>query len=91
MIRLAVVGATGLVGQTVRNILEEKQLPIDEYIFFASKKSAHNSIRFLNKEYLIQALDENSFSTKIDYAIFCAGGEVSKKYAPSALDSPCFC
>ena len=83
-IKLALVGATGLVGRTAIKVLEEKNLPIDEYIFFASAKSAGSKVELLGKEYVVQELTEESFNDHIDYAIFCAGGEVSKKYAPLA-------
>ena len=48
-IKLAVVGATGLVGQTIIRVLEEKNLPISEYTFFASSRSAGKEINFLSK------------------------------------------
>ena len=83
-IKLALVGATGLVGRTAIQVLEEKNLPIDEYLFFASAKSAGTKIKLLGKEYTVQELTEDSFNDHIDYAIFCAGGEVSKKFAPIA-------
>ena len=83
-IKLALVGATGLVGRTAIKVLEERNLPIDEYIFFASAKSAGSKVELLGKEYVVQELTEESFNDHIDYAIFCAGGEVSKKYAPLA-------
>ena len=84
MTKLALVGATGLVGRTAIQVLEEKNLPIDEYIFLASSKSAGSKIELLGKEYTVQELKEDSFDNGIDYAIFCAGGDVSKKYAPIA-------
>jgi len=87
--KLAVVGATGLVGRTALKVLEEKCLPILEYIFLASSKSAGSKINFMNKEYEVQELTLNSFDEKIDFAIFCAGGEISKKYAPIAAKNGC--
>ncbi len=82
--KLALVGATGLVGRTAIKVLEEKNLPISKYAFFASKKSANSKIIFMGKEYIVKELNENSFDEGFDFAIFCAGGEVSKKYAPIA-------
>lgn len=82
--KLAIVGATGLVGRTALKILEEKKLPISEYCFFASSKSAGTKINFLGKEYVIKELNENSFDNGFDFAIFSAGNEVSKKYVPIA-------
>ena len=82
--KVALVGATGLVGRTAIKVLAEKKLPVSEYVFFASERSAGTKIKFLRKEYEIQKLDEKSFDQGFDFAIFCAGGEVSKKYAPIA-------
>ena len=71
--KLALVGATGLVGITARKVLEEKKLPIYEYAFFASKKSSGTTINFLGKEYTIRELNEHSFDDGFDFAIFSAG------------------
>ena len=87
--RLAIVGATGLVGRTVLKVLEEKDLPISEYVLFASAKSAGKKIRFMDRDYIIQGLNELSFDSGFDFAIFCAGGSVSKKYAPIAASKGC--
>lgn len=83
--KLAVVGATGVVGKTVLDVLEEKNLSISKYSFFASSKSAGNTINFLGNSYLIEELNESSFDEDFDFAIFCAGGETSKKYTPIAV------
>lgn len=88
-IRLAIVGATGLVGRTALKVLEEKNLPIEEYVLFASCKSAGSKVSFMGKEYLVQELTEHSFDQPFDYAIFSAGGETSKKYAPIAASKGC--
>ena len=88
-IKFALVGATGVVGEKAREILEEKNLPISEYAFFASKKSAGKKIEFMGKEYEIRELTEESFDEGFDYAIFSAGGEVSKKFAPIAISKGC--
>ena len=82
--KLAVVGATGVVGRTALKVLEEKHLPISEYVLFASKRSCGRTINFMGKEYIVQELNENSFDQHFDFAIFCAGGDISKKYAPIA-------
>ena len=62
MYKLAIVGATGLVGRTILKILEEKDLPIYEYVLFSSKKSAGSIINFKNKSYVVKELTTNSFS-----------------------------
>ena len=87
--KLALVGATGLVGITARKVLEEKNLPISEYAFFSSEKSAGSKIKFLGKEYIVQELNEHSFDKGFDFAIFSAGGETSKKYSPIAASKGC--
>ena len=88
-IKLAIVGATGLVGRTVIKVLEEKNLPIDEYGLFSSSKSAGETFEILGKEYTVKELNENSFDEGFDYAIFSAGGSVSEKYAPIAASKGC--
>lgn len=87
--RLAIVGATGIVGRTVLKVLEEKQLPISEYVLFASAKSAGKKIRFMDRDYIVQGLNELSFDSGFDFAIFSAGGSTSKKYAPIAASKGC--
>lgn len=87
--RLAIVGATGLVGRTALKVLEEKNLPISEYVLFASSKSAGKKVRFLDKDYIVQGLNELSFDSGFDFAIFSAGGSISKKYAPIAASKGC--
>ena len=87
--KLAVVGATGLVGRTARKVLEEKNLPVLEYAFFSSSKSAGTKINFLGKEYIVRELNEHSFDKGFDFAIFSAGGATSKKYSPIAASKGC--
>jgi len=87
--KLALVGATGLVGKTAIKIFEEKNLPISEYVFFASKKSAGSTVELLGKKYIVKELKEDSFDEGFDFAIFSAGGDVSKKFAPIASSKGC--
>lgn len=87
--KLAIVGATGLVGRSVIQVLEEKKLPIESYGLFASKKSAGTKFSILGKEYVVQELTENSFDEGFDFAIFSAGGETAKKFAPIASQKGC--
>ena len=88
-VKLAIVGATGLVGRTVLKVLEEKNLPISEYVLFASSKSAGKKVHFMGEEYTVHELTENSFDSGFDFAIFSAGGSTSKKYAPIAASKGC--
>ena len=87
--KLAIVGATGVVGRTVLQVLQERNLPISKYVFFASKKSAGKTIHFMGKDSLVQELTESSFDEGFDYAIFSAGGSTSLKYAPIAVSKGC--
>lgn len=83
--KLALVGATGLVGRTVIKVLEEKKLPISSYSFFSSKKSAGEILKLLGKDYIVNELDEHSFDNRFDFVIFSAGSSISKKFAPIAV------
>lgn len=87
--KLAVVGSTGVVGRTVLKVLEEKKLPISKYVFFSSSKSAGTKLNFMDKEYIVQELTESSFTEKFDFAIFSAGSDTAKKYAPIAASNGC--
>ena len=87
--KIAIVGCTGLVGRTVLKVLEEKNFRNCRYILFSSKKSAGTKLQFLGQNYIIQELTEDSFNSNFDYAIFCAGGNVSKKFAPIAVSKGC--
>ncbi len=87
--KLALVGATGVVGRIARTVLEEKKLPIKEYVFFSSAKSAGTEIEFMGKNYIVRELKEDSFDEGFDFAIFSAGGDTSKKYSPIAASKGC--
>lgn len=87
--KIAIVGATGLVGRSVIQVLEEKNLPIETYGLFASKKSARMLFTIHEKNYVVEELTEKSFDSGFDFAIFSAGGETSKKYAPIAAEKGC--
>lgn len=87
--KVAIVGSTGLVGRTVLKVLEEKNFRNCTYTLFSSKKSAGTKLQFLGQNYIIQELTENSFNSNFDYAIFCAGGSVSEKFAPIAVSKGC--
>jgi len=88
-INLAVVGATGMVGRTFLKVLEEKNLPIENFYIFASARSAGKKMMFKGKEYTVEELTEESFDRGIDIALFSAGASVSQKYAPIAAKKGC--
>lgn len=81
---VAVMGATGLVGGTILNILEERNFPIENLYLFSSKKSAGQKIEFAGNTYVVEELTEAAFDKDIDIAMFAAGGATSTKYAPLA-------
>lgn len=83
-INLAIVGATGMVGQTFLKVLEERNFQIDNLYLFSSKRSAGKKITFMNKEYTVEELTETSFDRDIQIALFSAGGSISEKFAPIA-------
>lgn len=87
--KLAIVGATGLVGRSIIKVLEERKLPIKEYALFSSKKSAGQTLTMFGKSYVVRELDEHSFDEGFDFAIFSAGGDVAKKFAPIAASKNC--
>lgn len=85
-INLAVVGATGMVGQTFLKVLAERNFPIDNLYLFSSAKSAGKEVIYEGKAYTVELLTEESFDRPIDIALFSAGGDVSKKFAPLAAE-----
>jgi aspartate-semialdehyde dehydrogenase len=84
--KLAVVGCTGLVGGVILKVLSEISLPISELILVASSKSIGKSIYFKGKEYQIETI-ESALTKKPSIAIFCAGGELSIKWATKFAES----
>lgn len=81
---IALVGVTGVVGNTFLKVLEERDFPFENIYMFASSKSAGNSIEFKGKSYIVEELTESSFDRDIDIALFSAGGSVSEHFAPIA-------
>lgn len=85
---IAIVGATGTVGRECIKLFEESNFPLNEIKLFASSQSAGIKIPFNSDELTVQELTEQSLH-HIDIAIFSAGSEISKKYAPLAVSSGC--
>ncbi len=81
---VAIVGATGAVGQTFLDILSERNFPINELKLLASSRSAGKKMEYNGKEYTIEELTHNSFEG-VDIALFSAGASRSKEFAPSAV------
>lgn len=83
---IAIVGATGAVGQELLRVLERRNFPVANLRPISSARSAGKSVRFRNESVPVQQLDGDSFE-KIDVAFFSAGGEISRKYVPIACQS----
>ena len=81
MIKLAIVGATGLVGTEVLKVLAERQFPVGELLPVASAKSVGQVVEFQGKKYPVVSMDD-AIAARPDIAIFSAGGSVSKEHAP---------
>lgn len=81
--KVAVVGATGMVGRKFLKVLEERKLPVSEYILFASARSAGTTLPFMGKDYTVQELTDTAFDgLGVDIALFSAGGSTSAHFAP---------
>jgi aspartate-semialdehyde dehydrogenase len=85
---VAVVGATGLVGDTMIKVLEERNFPVSELYPLASNRSLGKTVEFRGKTYHVNDLAEFDFN-KADIGLFSAGGEVSREFAPKAAAAGC--
>ena len=83
---VAVVGATGAVGEEMRKILAERLFPVDRLRLLASERSAGQLLEFCGRQVPVEVLDEDSFD-QVDIALFSAGSSVSARYAPAAVDA----
>lgn len=88
-VKVAIVGATGMVGRNFLKVLEERNFPIDKLYLFASAKSAGSTLSFKSKEYMVEELKEDSFDRGIDIALFSAGAGTSLKFAKIAASKGC--
>lgn len=82
MTKLAVVGATGLVGEKVLEVLDRKNIQFDELVLFSSPRSAGKEVEFQGKTYTVEALTDNKTDGQFDYVIMSAGGSTSEHFAP---------
>jgi aspartate-semialdehyde dehydrogenase len=87
--KVAVVGATGLVGSVMLKVLEEKNFPITEFIPVASEKSAGKKISFKGTEYTLHTMQQ-AIDKKPQVALFSAGGSVSLEWAPKFAEVGCY-
>ncbi len=82
MTKLAVVGATGLVGTKMLETLNRKNIPFDELVLFSSARSAGQEVEFQGKTYTVQELTDARASEHFDYVLMSAGGGTSEHFAP---------
>jgi len=85
---VAVVGATGLVGETMIEILEQREFPVGKLYALASERSAGREIRFRNETVVVEPLSTFDFQ-KAEIGLFSAGGSISAEYAPRAAEAGC--
>ena len=85
---IGIVGATGLVGRKMLEVLEEYGLLFNKVKLFASKKSVGNILKFQNRDLIIEELKEGCF-LELDYVLFSAGSEISKRWAIQAENEGC--
>src|SRR5947209_967760 len=83
-VNVAVVGATGAVGQEFLTVLAERNFPIKNLKLLASARSAGKTVEFKGQTYTIEELTKESFKG-IQIALFSAGGSISKEFAPAAV------
>ena len=85
---VAVVGATGAVGETMLSILQERNFPVENIYALASSRSAGSTIRFNGKTVVIEELEKFDFKG-VDIGLFSPGASVSKIHAPRAVEAGC--
>ncbi len=87
-LHVAIVGATGAVGGVMRQVLEERGFPLDVLHLVASERSKGRSLSFRGQDIEVQALEEFDFS-QVQIALFSAGSEPSRQFAPRAAEAGC--
>lgn len=82
MYRIAIVGATGLVGQKMLEVLDRKNIPFDSLTLFTSARSAGKTVTFQGKDYVTEELTEEKANDHYDFVLMSAGGSTSLKFSP---------
>lgn len=85
-VNVAVLGATGAVGQELIKLLEERNFPVENLKLLASSRSAGSKVSFAGQEIVVEAVNDSSFEG-VDIVLASAGGSISKDYAPKAVAS----
>lgn len=87
--RVAIVGASGAVGQEFMKVLDEQNFPVDKLVLFGSRRSAGRIFTFRDEDYVVQLLQHNDDFKDIDIAFVSAGAEISKEYADTITKYGC--
>ena len=87
--KLVIAGITGAVGQEFLRVLSERNFPYSELKMLASARSAGSAVEFEGEKYVVEELTAESFDGQ-DIALFSAGGSISKKFGPVAVEKGCF-
>lgn len=90
MYNVAIVGATGVVGRQLVDLLDTRNFPVNNLILFASEKSVGEFLEFNNTSLPVQQLDRDGFKG-VDIAFFCAGAAISGEYCPTLAAAGVFC
>lgn len=85
--KLAVVGATGVVGTKMLEMIEQYEIPFDELVLFSSKRSSGKEVEFKGQTYIVEELTEDKTKDSFDYVVMSAGGSTSEKFAPLFEDN----
>ena len=84
---VAVVGATGAVGQDLRRLLEQRDFPCDEVVFVASPRSEGKKLAFRGQDVTVRSIEDPAVFEGVDIALFSAGGGTSREHAPRAVEA----
>ena len=87
---IAIVGATGAVGQVIIDVLQERRFPVGDIHLLASEQSKGRVVRFQGRSVAIESLEDFDFSN-VQIAFFSAGGAISEKFVPKATSAGCIC
>ena len=87
-VSVAIVGATGAVGEVLIELLGQRDFPVDQVFLLASERSAGKRLQFRGKSVRVELLDEFDFA-QVQIGLFSAGGDISAKYAPKAAAAGC--
>ncbi|MRF36229.1 aspartate-semialdehyde dehydrogenase, partial [Staphylococcus sp. KY49P] len=82
MTRLAIAGATGLVGRKMLETIDRKEIPFDELVLFSSARSAGQQVEFQGQTYTVRELTEEAAKESFDYVLMSAGGSTSEHFSP---------